>query len=619
MATMWGGETSSERSALGQDTAPVFKDSRTPPPVDVRWELGARETLTVRGTMLFRVKNTGTRARTIRLALVSSGAGGLGAQTDLGSVHLEPGQSTTLRPGLDKLALRSANVSTQLVVQAEYETDDGHTVRVSAEPRFYHSSPDGRATMVYDVETMVRDYGGGLVPGQPAVAGYDVGAAGAKLEAPATQGYLQGPTTIALGASADHAEVATDSAQTVIPAAPPGSGQRVCTTWRVSFEDAGFGEDYGTAQGLQDLPAAYTYATVKDSNQAVKWQGYLDGSGCTPYLALGVGSFTLEQKSQLSRNGANVNVYTRLFGNQFIWVFNTAFTVTNGSGYTTVQVVPPVQVCTTNVNGVVAQMLRTIDNGFQAGTYTVFSNTGCPGMNAWDSCAVGSSAYIGQLYPDGSSDVNSKIIIAHEIGHTVQSVAMGMLMTNYGGDWDAPQFCNCSHIDDPQGINNLHCLQSKEYVSAAELEGFAQFMAAKTWNNPAETNCGWAYYKPFREHQGEFGSVIVAPPMARLCGTPPGASGLSWMEHNCALNMTNHGVEWDWQQFLWDVTTQGTTKSTMADLYNIYKTSAACGGSCNGKDVHWEDLKNAARVYYGANDPRYANWLARADNAGVNH
>ncbi len=599
---MWGGgEIASQRSAV-QQTLRQIKDSRTPPPVDVRWGMGASQTVGAKGTLPISVTNTGAGQRSVRVTAVSLGAGNVEAEFDLGSISLGAGQSAMINARADQLPLRSANVSTQLVVQAEYSTDDGHPVRVLAEPRFYHLSPDGQSLLVYDADTMVGQFGGGLVPGRPAAADYGLQASATTSGPGANSGAVQGPTAVALDSSQAPGDGASADAPAAVPQVPLGSGQRVCTTWKAAYEDAGFGEDYATAPGLQTMSAAYTYATVTDANQAVKWQGYLDASGCTPYLGLGYGSFTLTQKTQLSHGGASFNVYVHAFGGQWIVSLATSFSLQPTIGYITVWLSPTTQTSWTNVTAVAVQMLKATDSGIASGTYSVFSNTNCPGGNAWDSCAVGSSAYIGTLYPDGSSDSNSKIIITHEIGHTVQSVAMGIPHTDYNGDWDAPPFCNCSHIDDPQGINNLHCLQSKEYVSAAELEGFAQFMAAKAWNNPAQTDCGWAYYKPFREHLGELQWTISEPPMAKDCTIEPFAVWRPWMEENCPTNMTDHGVEWDWQTFLWLVNTQGTSGSsaaTMTDIYNIYKNSAPCVGQpfmCDGQDVHWSDLDNSARA-----------------------
>ena len=45
--------------------------------------------------------------------------------------------------------------------------------------------------------------------------------------------------------------------------------------------------------------------------------------------------------------------------------------------------------------------------------------------------------------------------------------------------------------------NKQHCLQSLETSGSAQIEGFAQFYASKIFNNRADSDCTFVYYKEF--------------------------------------------------------------------------------------------------------------------------
>jgi len=255
------------------------------------------------------------------------------------------------------------------------------------------------------------------------------------------------------------------------------------------------------------------------------------------------------------------------------------------------------------------------DNGLAANTtIKLWMARGCPGYDPWYTCASQDEVFIGTAAPNGETDSNSKIVITHEVGHAAQHNAMGRLNNDYNADVNdgVNLYCSCLHVTDPY-MNGLHCLQSREYISAAELEGYAQFFAAKAWNNQAEANCSFAYYKQFRVRSGDFW-IVKQPPLQRDCGSNP-----KWMENYCPSGETDRGVEWDWQNFLWNLNTQGPNKVTTSEVYGIYRSPAVCNGNCDGDAVHWPDFRAGAQSQLGLGTPEYNHLVSAADSAGVDH
>lgn len=52
--------------------------------------------------------------------------------------------------------------------------------------------------------------------------------------------------------------------------------------------------------------------------------------------------------------------------------------------------------------------------------------------------------------------------------------------------------CACDHVT---SANTLHCLQSIEEPNAAYIKGWAQFYASRVWNDSAQPDCTFNYYK----------------------------------------------------------------------------------------------------------------------------
>jgi hypothetical protein len=83
------------------------------------------------------------------------------------------------------------------------------------------------------------------------------------------------------------------------------------------------------------------------------------------------------------------------------------------------------------------------------------------------------------------------------------------------------------------------------------------------------------------------------------------------------------GVEWDWSNFLWAIHTASTTnRTTMADLFGIYKEACAPAGNpyCTQvTDMLWTVFIQASQNYYGVSDARHGYLQDQANEYGVDY
>lgn len=181
--------------------------------------------------------------------------------------------------------------------------------------------------------------------------------------------------------------------------------------------------------------------------------------------------------------------------------------------------------------------------------------------------------------------------------------------------------CRCDHVE---SANKLHCLQSLERTGAAQGEGFAQFYAAKIFNQRSESDCTFVYYKEFVDQTcrseecinwtpaapSQFAQLIRSqPPLAVGCADPP-----RWRNNFCGV--ADFGTELDWMAFYWQLHAGPGAGDlfSMGDIYGVYTT--ACGGACNA-DEPWDDLQDAANTLFGVGSPRADRFAGSGETAGV--
>jgi hypothetical protein len=246
------------------------------------------------------------------------------------------------------------------------------------------------------------------------------------------------------------------------------------------------------------------------------------------------------------------------------------------------------------------------------GQFDVITDTYCVTQGKRTSCQD-EVALI--LEPDGVVPIGvnrSKYTVAHEFGHFVQGNAHGPVRGVYepGDPLGAPPLCRCDHVPVDQ---QLHCLQSLEEPNAAQVEGYAQYFAARAFNADIDeggAGCTFVYYKEFldracvpgaacRPHPTEAGLFINDPPVPIPCDVAK-----RWRDSNClngpgsspapSADLLNTGTELDWMQFYYGIVNApvAAERWTSRLIHEAY--IVGCGGgtvataaSCEGRLVSW--------------------------------
>jgi hypothetical protein len=209
----------------------------------------------------------------------------------------------------------------------------------------------------------------------------------------------------------------------------------------------------------------------------------------------------------------------------------------------------------------------------------------------------------------GATQAYWKHIVAHEIGHYVQDRAMGEHEFDYALN-ASTESCKCDHYDTSWG-NNIHCMQSRESVGGAQLEGFAHAFASRVFNQTTSADGTFVYYKPFLDDSNN----VNFPPVAFDAFNPN-----LWMEDHCLAS--DQGVEMDWLNFYYRVAAESESNPVgFSDIFSIYEL--ACTGSagtkCNRQVVSWSALDSAASSHFGASNAQFIAFDTMGTTTGVAH
>lgn len=396
---------------------------------------------------------------------------------------------------------------------------------------------------------------------------------------------------------------------------------RVCVNWAAQFIDAGFNDDYMNGTGVIEALARYTAVRLREASSTNElFVGYLDTAGCTPYIQLGeTGNYVATLHSILKRDSATVTVKGPDGSIPAVWqpAYSSVYfskTEANEDPSTAI-VTAPYPLKYGNTGMVLSRALIMNENGFPSGTSSIdiFTDDNCGGLGGCASSNFSSkTGYIKlgvskeKVNGEWIYNTEYKNVIAHELGHVVHGFGSGMFyLHDYSpGEGGAPPAdCECNHVT---SSNSLHCLQSREMISPAHVEGFAHVYATKVMNDYFGSGCTFVYYKEFLD-----GSTVVPPPIATDC-----TAQVKWLETECLVS--NRGVEYDWNNFLWAIHSAPTSdRTTMTDLYDIYLE--ACGTDCSGFDMEWADFDAAAETHHGSMSDEYAQIDQSGDDYGVNH
>jgi hypothetical protein len=584
--------------------------------------------------------NTG-EGRDVRLIVVASGLGGRLIERPLQSVSIAPGTSMRLGLRVDELPLQSAELASFVSIEVELVRDDGEAVRVTTPPLYYVFDEGYTAATFYDEAEVAHAPELLAGPKDPMrFTGLVRNEDGSFVEVVGSEDGIQGATVVR-AMDPDDFEIPVEpppSTATTIPNIPGGgeasavtqalvNTTRVCGTWRVQYVDSGFGEDVMPGSQWQDVAAsyaAYTISRIVNGSTAALFGGNLDVGGCADVALPAAGTYSLHMTTNYTHAGS-VTFATTYNDNGFLTMHSVdtyfGYAGTPGSTLTVRSTYSADDVQGGAVTGAIlaGHAIGLISGqgglGLIAGTYNMIAHQDCGGnvKPPTDSCYKPSTktVHLGTTVINGTAESHWKFIIAHELGHHIQDVAMGHASSSYS-DTAQERLCKCDHYD-TSWSNQMHCLQSREITGGAQLEGFAQAFASRVFNQNGETGARFVYYKPFL-----YSNLVVGyPPLASF---PDGYS--RWMETNCTS--ADRGTELDWMQFFYHVSAEYSASFTkLSDLFAIYRRACTgtATGMCNDHTVSWTKLLDAAKAHYGgsATNAKYLRFRDAGISSGVDN
>lgn len=548
--------------------------------------------------------NTGSEFAQAEVFVVATGLDAKQSRRSIGVVELEPGQEIEISVAVEDVPVQAIGHAGQ--VRFEAVVDRGEDLLASRSERTYLDFEDEfTQAWVYDANGAVH---------RNAVL--------------AENGPLEGLMGRFLDAEGEWRDVfAEEASQGPVlwepsegppvdfepPKPPPGSEitNKICGMWMSAYVDDEFGEDLLSAPFFHVSQASYASATILSSNgNTVYWSGHLDDNGCAPQLELGAGNYKLVLRSSFDGpQGQEIDVlydYLVVDGLQgeYVTNFSLGFTVDPAFGPNQSQYLYTSDTQVSNVSAIISTLLARPDNGLWADEFTIHSNIDCPGI-AGNSCVQYPDLYIG-TGPWGTTDDEWKFVVAHEVGHLAQGAANAKPSSkSYDAIFDPNSACRCDHVT---VSNQLHCLQSLEDVGKAQIEGFAQYYAARTFNTQGN-DCAFAYYKEFLTPvtvNGNTINLITSPPLPVDCAVPH-----QWRSTHCSP-IEDTGTELDWLTAYRALEMGGVT---IDELYAVY-AEACTGSSCGNDYIRWNDLADAAETVFGS--PSHPKAVL-FDQVGVTH
>lgn len=191
--------------------------------------------------------------------------------------------------------------------------------------------------------------------------------------------------------------------------------------------------------------------------------------------------------------------------------------------------------------------------------------------------------------PTTISSIN-KTITAHELGHGMAMMRGGPGPTNYDADVSG-KFADqmtangspYTSFKDPPSytvynpLRNTcicqpgysHCIQSREYIGAAQGEAYANFVATSLFNN-REAESWFNYYKQIYHGPNPYPADTSFDPWLRWDGQS------KWIQNKCwplGTDFGGLGSELDWGQFYWQLWATGTEnqKFSFNDIHDVYR------------------------------------------------
>jgi hypothetical protein len=371
---------------------------------------------------------------------------------------------------------------------------------------------------------------------------------------------------------------------------------KVCAHWRAYYTDASNGEDFLTSRTGANYGARYAGYQVLNSSGTTISSGYLDSSGCTPYLTVNSNStYDFVLKSVFSR-ATNRTIYVQpesstTWGNSYVTSTTNFTTDSHSSSYygklNLFNIAPTGWV--SNMGAIVSRLISHANTVSWASNWTIYLRH----RNASNGCGANGQVTINNDPANG--EMYKKFVVIHELGHAIgDGGTYHMKSSNYSLAVDDSNLCNCPRSSGIFRADTNHCLTSKEYIRAAQNEGFAHFIATVLNNDRNENSAYFGYYK-YLLRSGSEGDTPTSPPVKIRVDTRE-----KWMETHCDPGNQDQGTEWDWMTFFWDLfSNNGNSNSTkrwsISEILDAWPTDTTDSEAARAWDVIYNSLPSGEK------------------------
>ncbi|MEM7159159.1 MAG: hypothetical protein AAF799_40355 [Myxococcota bacterium] len=508
---------------------------------------------------------------------------------------LEPGDKLPVEVAVEMLPLDGPERPTDLVIAVRVPYDNDFVQEIRSPRRHVFLDPEGETVTVKE-------------PARPSSVeeSLQLASAWVDIESDPQQsarqpGFAPGAPTPASAAPIDGLHT-HDSVNGPLDLPPSMVTTKLCTSWRVHYIDAEPRQAYLGEEGIQEVTASFAKITITTpfdvfdphASMDLIYEGYLDADGCTPEFEALTGNYVFSLHSRLRSGENDYDIQYHRDDDVDDWGYaNGNFRVT-GAGTIHRRSVEDNR--TTRIAAILSRALVTPGLTIAgSGTLDVYADEGCP--TPWideDGYSIYAAACGSRLElhvgtnNEGIDLTTMRHVVAHEFGHFVQSRGRRRLgLRDYHDPPYTPDnvMCRCDHVD---SANALHCMQSTEKITNAFREGFAHFVAAKIFNDPATPQCRFVYYKEYR--LGPEVEHIVEPPVALPCGT------FAYTDlYSC--DTANAGSQYDWLGYLFEVT-RGPDSVDVGDLWPIFAdvTALRVGDDIDGlQQFTWPEFVTAVQ------------------------
>ncbi|MEQ1504472.1 MAG: hypothetical protein ABMB14_19695 [Myxococcota bacterium] len=220
--------------------------------------------------------------------------------------------------------------------------------------------------------------------------------------------------------------------------------------------------------------------------------------------------------------------------------------------------------------------------------------------NGIGSCSAGAAACTikGDTYFSKTASAHKRYYVGHEMGHAVGFVEDDEKSPNHDYDSERNSPTKCA-----QGPRDGHWMTSKEYSSAAAVEGWAHYYAALTFNRTDQSDCTFVFNKSADwDGDGAIDAKAKEPfdcdgaPMWAF--TPASVSDDNYYADVCVSPpVDDRGTEYDWLRFFWDLSTdEGLTFGDVASVWDAAnpKNWDKNGGGLFASDDPWDRVSTNA-------------------------